>query len=175
MAGERKWSFANAMTWEIPGGMNIFWISVGLGLATAALLALSTVTVKARVLSGANYAHDAVITLALAQTYAKTLNGKVVAKDMTTVMNPPGTTCYWYGSCVKLLKASKKINYEGASGSIDFNKYHNIFGPYASFVANASTGLEAHGAPFSAKVLAEVTNCTTTKACIAQLRADGIK
>lgn len=91
------------------------------------------------------------------------------------VTNPPGTMCYSYGSCVKLLKAGKKINYEGASGSIDFNKYHNTFGPYAPFVAKASTGLEVQGAPFSAKVLADVTNCTTTKACIAQLRADGIK
>lgn len=38
------------------GEMNIFWISVGLGLAAAAFLALSAATVKARLLSGINYA-----------------------------------------------------------------------------------------------------------------------
>jgi branched-chain amino acid transport system substrate-binding protein len=136
---------------------------------------LPAATVKAGVLSGANYAYDAVITLALAQTYAKSTNGTVVAKDMMKVTNPPGTKCYSYKSCVALLKAHKKINYEGASGSIDFNMHHNTFGPYAPFVANASTGLEVQGTPFSAKVLADVTNCTGTKACVALLKADGIK
>ena len=131
--------------------------------------------VKAGVLSGANYAYDAVITLALAETYAKSTNGTTVAKDMTMVTNPPGTKCYSYRSCVALLKAHKKINYEGASGSIDFNKYHNTFGPYAPFVANATTGLEVQGTPLSAKVLSDVTNCTSTTACKAALRADGIK
>jgi hypothetical protein len=33
-------------------------------------------------LANANYAYDAVITLALAQTYAKSTDGKTVAKDM---------------------------------------------------------------------------------------------
>ncbi len=130
--------------------------------------------VKAGVLSGANYAYDAVITLALADTYAKTTNGKTVAKDMTMVTNPPGTKCYSYATCVALLKAHKKINYEGASGSIDFNKFHNTFGPYAPFVADRSTGLEVQGTPLSAKILADVTNCTSTSACKAALKADGI-
>ena len=132
-------------------------------------------TVKAGVLSGANYAYDAVITLALAETYAKTTNGQIVSKDMTMVTNPPGTKCYSYGSCVALLKAHKKINYEGASGSIDFNKFHNTFGPYAPFVANATTGLEVQGTPLTAKILGDVTNCTSTSACVAALTADGIK
>jgi ABC-type branched-subunit amino acid transport system substrate-binding protein len=136
---------------------------------------LPAATVKAGVLSGANYAYDAVITLALADSYAKTTKGSVVAKDMTKVTNPPGTKCYSYASCLALLKAGKKINYEGASGSIDFNKYNNTFGPYAPFIANAATGLEVQGAPLSAKVLADVTNCTSTSVCLATLKADGIK
>lgn len=136
---------------------------------------LGSATVKAGVLSGANYAYDAVITLALAETYAKTLKGSTVAKDMTMVTNPPGTMCYTYPSCVALLKAGKKINYEGASGSIDYNKYHNTFGPYAPFVANAKTGVVVQGTPLSAKVLGDVTNCTTKASCVAALKADGIK
>ena len=126
-------------------------------------------------LSGSNYAYDAVITLALADTYAKTLNGTTAAKDMTKVTNPPGTMCYSYGTCLALLKAGTKINYEGASGSIDYNAYHNTFGPYAPFIANASTGNEVQGTPMSAKVLGDVTNCKTKSACIAALKADGIK
>ena len=126
-------------------------------------------------LSGSNYAYDAVITLALADTYAKTLKGSTVSKDMTKVTNPPGTKCYSYKTCVALLKAHKKINYEGASGSIDFNKYHNTFGPYAPFVANATTGNEVQGTPLTAKILGDVTNCTSTTACLAVLKADGVK
>ena len=126
-------------------------------------------------LSGSNYAYDAVISLALADTYAKTFSGKIVAKDMTKVTNPPGKACYTYKSCVALIKAGKKINYEGASGSIDYNAYHNTFGPYAPFVADATTGNEVQGAPLSAKILADVTNCKTTSDCLAALRADGIK
>ena len=126
-------------------------------------------------LSGANYAYDAVISLALADTYAKTFNGTAVSKAMLKVTNPPGVKCYTYGSCLSLLKAHKKINYEGASGSIDYNKYHNTFGPYAPFVANATTGNEVQGKPLSAKLLGDVTNCTTTKSCLAVLKAYGLK
>ena len=126
-------------------------------------------------LSGSNYAYDAVITLALADTYAKTTKGSTVSKDMTMVTNPPGTKCYSYKSCVALIKAKKKINYEGASGSIDFNKYHNTFGPYAPFIANAKTGNEVQGTPLTAKILGDVTNCTSTSACLAVLKADGVK
>lgn len=126
-------------------------------------------------LSGANYAYDAVITLALADSYAKTFNGTVVARDMTKVTNPPGIKCYAYKACLNLIKAGKKINYEGASGSIDYNKFHNTFGPYAPFVANATTGNEVQGHPLSAKILGDVTNCTTKAKCVAVLKADGIK
>jgi branched-chain amino acid transport system substrate-binding protein len=126
-------------------------------------------------LSGSNYAYDAVITLALADTYAKTTSGSTVAKDMKKVTNPPGTICSSYSGCVALLKAHKKINYEGASGSIDFNAYNNTFGPYAPYIANGTTGNEVQGTALTAKVLGDVTNCTSKTACLAVLKADGLK
>jgi hypothetical protein len=76
---------------------------------------------------------------------------------------------------VALIKAKKKINYEGASGSIDFNKFHNTFGPYAPFIADGTTGNEVQGTPLSAKILGDVTNCASTSACLAVLKADGVK
>jgi branched-chain amino acid transport system substrate-binding protein len=100
-------------------------------------------------LANANYAYDAVITLALAQTYAKSTDGKTVAKDMPMVTNPPGQVCSTYADCLTLLKAGKKINYEGASGSIDYNKYNNVFGPYGAYVSDA-TGTENLVATLSA-------------------------
>ncbi len=73
--------------------------------------------------------YDAVIVPALAITYAGTTNAKIWVKDITRVSNGPGTPCYTYPSCVTLLKAHKKINYQGAGGNVDFNKYHNVFTP----------------------------------------------
>ena len=107
-------------------------------------------------LANANYAYDAVISLALADDYAKTTNGTTVAHDMTKVTNPPGTACYTYASCLHLLKAGTKINYEGASGSLDYNKYNNTFGPYGAFQANLN-GVEQQVYLMPATALAGAT------------------
>jgi ABC-type branched-subunit amino acid transport system substrate-binding protein len=107
-------------------------------------------------LANANYAYDAVISLALAEDYAKTTNGTTVAHDMTKVTNPPGTPCYTYASCLRLIKAGTKINYEGASGSLDYNKYNNTFGPYGAFQSSPS-GVEQQAYLMTAVQLAAAT------------------
>jgi ABC-type branched-subunit amino acid transport system substrate-binding protein len=107
-------------------------------------------------LANANYAYDAVISLALADEYAKTTDGTTVAHDMTKVTDPPGTACFTFGSCLKLLKAGKKINYEGASGGLDYNKYNNTFGPYGAF-QSTTTGLEKQISVMTASALAAAT------------------
>jgi len=112
--------------------------------------------VKAGPLANANYAYDAVISLALADDYAKTLGGTTVAHDMTKVTNPPGTACFTYSSCLRLLNAGTKINYEGASGDLDYNQYNNTFGPYAAFQASM-TGIEQQVYLMTATALAAAT------------------
>jgi ABC-type branched-subunit amino acid transport system substrate-binding protein len=107
-------------------------------------------------LANANYAYDAVVSLALADQYAKTTDGTTVAHDMSKVTNPPGTACYTYSSCLKLLKAGTKINYEGASGSLDYNKYNNTFGPYGAFQATPA-GVETQVTVMTANALAAAT------------------
>jgi branched-chain amino acid transport system substrate-binding protein len=107
-------------------------------------------------LANANYAYDALISLALADDYAKTTSGTTVAKDMTKVTNPPGTACYTYATCLMLLKAGKKINYEGASGSLDYNQYNNTFGAYGAFQATTA-GVETQVSVMTAAQLAAAT------------------
>lgn len=107
-------------------------------------------------LANANYAYDAVISLALAEEYAKTTDGATVAKDMKQVTNPPGTACYTYASCSALLRKGTKINYEGASGNLDYNQYNNTFGPYGAFVVDTQ-GNEHQVALLDAKALAAAT------------------
>ena len=92
----------------------------------------------------------------MAETYAKTTDGPTVAKDMTQVTNPPGTACSTYTACLALLKAGTKINYEGASGSLDYNQYKNTFGPYGAFSSDAK-GNEQQVANLSAAALAAAT------------------
>src|ERR1022692_2581399 len=107
-------------------------------------------------LANANYAYDSVISLALADEYAKTTDGTTVAHDMTKVTDPPGTACFTFSSCLKLLKAGTKINYEGASGSLDYNQFNNTFGPYGAFQATLA-GIEQQVTVMTAAALAQAT------------------
>jgi ABC-type branched-subunit amino acid transport system substrate-binding protein len=83
--------------------------------------------------ANANYAYDSVISQALAIQKANSINGPDINAAMTAVTNTPGTQCYTYKTCLDLLKAGTKINYEGASGDLNYNKYQNVFGPYGAF------------------------------------------
>jgi branched-chain amino acid transport system substrate-binding protein len=76
--------------------------------------------------------YDGVTIFALAMVAAKSTNPKVWVNFVTTVSNPPGTTCSDFVGCVSLLTAGKKINYEGVSGSYDFNSHHNVFAGYTA-------------------------------------------
>ena len=60
-------------------------------------------------------------------TAANSTNPKVWVKDVVKVSDPPGVQCSTYAACVALLKKGKDINYQGASGNDDFNKFHNVF------------------------------------------------
>jgi len=75
---------------------------------------------------------------------------------MTKVTNPPGTMCFTYASCVNLLTAGTKINYQGASGSLDYNKYNNTFGPYGAF-QSTTAGVEKQVTVMTAGALAAAT------------------
>src|SRR6266567_1626005 len=107
-------------------------------------------------LANANYAYDAMISLALADDYAKTTSGTTVAHDMAKVTNPPGTACYTYAACLALIKAGTKIDYQGASGNLDYNNYNNTFGSYGAF-QSSTAGVEQQVTVMSAAALAAAT------------------
>jgi len=107
-------------------------------------------------LANANYAYDAVISLALAVDKANSTSGTAINAAMSSVTNSPGTQCYTYKDCLKLLKAGTKINYDGASGDLNYNQYQNVFGPYGAFQVNSS-GQEQQVMLLSAPDLAAAT------------------
>jgi hypothetical protein len=51
-------------------------------------------------------------------------------KSIVAVSNPPGTTVSDYKQGVDLINAGTKIDYEGASGPMDFNQFHNVSGAW---------------------------------------------
>jgi ABC-type branched-subunit amino acid transport system substrate-binding protein len=82
---------------------------------------------KAAILPTSFNEYDSIVISSLAMTLANSTDPKVWVKDILKVSNPPGTQCGTYTSCLALLKAGKKINYQGAAGTDDFNQYHNVF------------------------------------------------
>jgi ABC-type branched-subunit amino acid transport system substrate-binding protein len=80
--------------------------------------------------SGASFAYDCTIDFALAITKAGSTSGPSIIKQMIAVSNPPGIQVNDYATAVKDLKSGKKINYQGVSGPLDFNRYHNVTGAW---------------------------------------------
>lgn len=103
-------------------------------------------------LASAPYAYDGTIAMALAITKAGSTDGPTFAKDVPLVTSPPGVKVYSYAAGVAALKKGKKINYQGASGSMDYNKYHNVFGPF-EVVNSDLKGNEKHVATVSASAI----------------------
>ena len=108
-------------------------------------------------IAGANYAYDAVISLALAMDKAGTTDGPAVIADMKAVTNPPGTACDDYATCLKAIKAGTKIKMDGSSGDLIYNAFNNVFGPYGAFQADATSGAESQVQLLSAADLATAT------------------
>ena len=81
-------------------------------------------------LANSNYAYDATIVLALAIQQAGTVDTEKIVETVPVVSNPPGLVVTDYQRGLAALKAGRKTNYEGASGPMDWNKYHNVYGPF---------------------------------------------
>src|SRR3989449_1710885 len=65
------------------------------------------------------------VALALAAARGEA-SGTVIKDNLRTVSNPPGTVVYSFADGARLLGEGKKINYEGASGSCDFDQIGDI-------------------------------------------------
>src|SRR5262249_23297297 len=77
-------------------------------------------------------AWDQMTLVALALAAAKgEVSGTAIKDNLRAVSNPPGTAVYSYAEGAKLLQEGKKINYEGASGSCDFDQIPHDLPPRA--------------------------------------------
>lgn len=75
----------------------------------------------------ASCAYDMVQSLALAiQAAGPTADNVAIAKALREVSNPPGKVVWSFAEGKKLLMAGEKINYEGASGPLDFDEKGDV-------------------------------------------------
>lgn len=95
--------------------------------------------------NGEEFMYDAVLTWALGADQAGTWSWPKIRQGILQASNPPGTQCGSYSSCLALIKKHTKINWEGAASTVDFNKYDNVFGPFAilHYSSNGSTSTVA--------------------------------
>ena len=72
-----------------------------------------------------NY-YDQIIVLALAAVAGGANDGETIRNNLVTVANPPGRIVYSFAEGAKVLKSGGDIDYNGSSGSIDFNRFGNV-------------------------------------------------
>ena len=76
-----------------------------------------------------NYAaqtYDHINLIALAMAQGKVYTGTGIRDNVRKIANPPGAEVGTFQDGMKLLKEGKKINYQGASGAVDFDDKGDI-------------------------------------------------
>jgi ABC-type branched-subunit amino acid transport system substrate-binding protein len=96
----------------------------------AFLKALQAQTGKTEPTNGQEIEWDSVTAWALGALEAKTFASPQIEAGILKAADGPGTVCYDFPTCASLLKSGKAINFDGAASTVDFNKYHNVFGPF---------------------------------------------
>jgi len=78
-------------------------------------------------------AYDAAAVISLAMQKAGSTDSKAIRDNLRFVANPPGEKVYagveGFKKAFQLLKEGKDINYQGAGGSVDFNKDGDVVSP----------------------------------------------
>ena len=72
-----------------------------------------------------NY-YDQIIVLALAAVAGGANDGETIRNNLVSIANPPGKIVYSFAEGAKILRSGGDIDYNGSSGSIDFNRFGNV-------------------------------------------------
>ena len=88
-----------------------------------------------------NY-YDQIIVLALAAVAGGANDGETIRNNLVTVANPPGKIVYSFAEGAKVLKSGGDIDYNGSSGSIDFNRFGNVSSFYGEVTPKDGSWIE---------------------------------
>lgn len=77
--------------------------------------------------------YDATVVISLALEKAGSVDSVAIRDNLRSIANPPGEKIYAgvdeFKEALQLLEQGKEINYEGAGGSVDFNKDGDVVSP----------------------------------------------
>ncbi len=88
---------------------------------------------------------DAAALLVLAAEAAKSTTGAAIKDAMRDVANAPGETVTDVCQGLSLIRAGKPINYQGASGRVDFNDLGDVTGSYDVWRVETNGALQVVG------------------------------
>lgn len=77
--------------------------------------------------------YDQMIILALAAEAAQSTDPQVFKNKMREISGPPGKVVYGFKEGLAALKAGKQIDFDGASGAIDFNEFGDVSSNFGIF------------------------------------------
>jgi branched-chain amino acid transport system substrate-binding protein/neutral amino acid transport system substrate-binding protein len=75
--------------------------------------------------------YDALAVVALAMEHAENATGRDIADSIRAVSNPPGDEVSDLKEALELIREGKDIDYQGASGKIDFDEHGDVTGAYS--------------------------------------------
>ncbi len=84
--------------------------------------------------------YDAFIAVALAMEAAGDTSGAMVDKNLVAVSGPEGVKVSSFADGVAALRDGQEIDYEGASGSLDFDEHGNVTIPSTRLLQVSETG-----------------------------------
>ena len=93
----------------------------------------------------AAHGYDATFLVALAIEKAGAADRSKISKALREVANPPGEVIHpgEWAKAKKLIAAGKDINYEGATGNVDFDANGDVAGLYSANRPNAAGGFDS--------------------------------
>ncbi|MGQ9872047.1 ABC transporter substrate-binding protein [Leptodesmis sp.] len=89
---------------------------------------------------------DAAAVLVLAAEAAKANTGSAVKDKIHEIANPPGEAVTDVCKALSLIRQGQKINYQGASGNLDFNAFGDVTGSYDVWAIEPDGSLKVRGA-----------------------------
>jgi branched-chain amino acid transport system substrate-binding protein/neutral amino acid transport system substrate-binding protein len=89
---------------------------------------------------------DAAAVLVLAAEAAKTNTGAALKDKIREIANPPGAAVTDVCKALSLIRQGQKVNYQGASGNLDFNGFGDVTGNYDIWAIEPDGSLKVKGA-----------------------------
>ncbi|WP_233744038.1 ABC transporter substrate-binding protein [Leptodesmis sichuanensis] len=89
---------------------------------------------------------DAAAVLVLAAEAAKTNTGPAIKDKIREIANPPGESVTDVCKALSLIRQGQKIDYQGASGNLDFNAFGDVTGSYDVWTIAPDGSLKVKGA-----------------------------